>query len=157
MIKNKKIISLIMSSLLIFSMTGCQSKEENEVVDNKILQEEYIDEQEAILKLEEEYIAMLDLMDDVFKATTLDDNLSISEAIDILNYIKKNRITPTQELTIKLNNTIDKLIEEGIKYVLASETDKAEFEERLYELLIEADVICKQIENKLNNSAIELI
>ena len=74
-----------MSSLLIFSMTGCQSKEENEVVDNKILQEEYIDEQEAILKLEEEYIAMLDLMDDVFKATTLDDNLSISEAIDILN------------------------------------------------------------------------
>ena len=157
MIKNKKIISLIMSSLLIFSMTGCQSKEENEVVDNKILQEEYIDEQEAILKLEEEYIAMLDLMDDVFKATTLDDNLSISEAIDILNYIKKNRITPTQELTIKLNNTIDKLIEEGIKYVLASETDKDEFEERLYELLIEADGIFKQIENKLNNSAIELI
>lgn len=157
MIKNKKIISLIMISLLIFSMTGCQSKKENEVVDNKILQEEYIDEQEAILKLEEEYIAMLDLMDDVFKATTLDDNLSISEAIDILNYIKKNRITPTQELTIKLNNTIDKLIEEGIKYVLASETDKAEFEERLYELLIEADGICKQIENKLNNSVIELI
>lgn len=144
----KKLISLILSGMLIFSVSGCKHKEEvvEEPKNEIVVQEEQTENLEV---LEQEYIAMIELVDHVLNVLTNED-LGVMDAIKLLNYIEKNRIEPTQELTIQFDYCMDELLEVGIKYFTASEQDKVEFEERIYQIITEMEGICVEIENKLN-------
>ena len=147
LIKNIAIIGLaLILTLCWLGLTGCQQQME-EVEEPKI-EEPQIN----IDVLEKEYNTMVGLVENVFVMLSEHrDSMTMSEAVEILEYIQNNRIKPTQKLTIELDNVFDELLEVAIKYVLASEADKPKFEARIVELLEEMDAISVEIEEIINN------
>ena len=147
LIKNIAIIGLaLILTLCCLGLTGCQQQME-EVEEPKI-EEPQIN----IDVLEKEYNTMVGLVENIFVMLSEHrDSMTMSEAVEILEYIQNNRIKPTQKLTIELDNAFDELLEVALKYVLASEADKPKFEARIVELLEEMDAISVDIEEIINN------
>ena len=146
LIKNIAIIGLaLILTLCCLGLTGCNNLEEQ---NSPQIEEPQIN----IDVLEKEYNAMVGLVENVFVMLSEHrDSMTMSEVVEILEYIQNNRIKPTQKLTIELDNVFDELLEVALKYVLASEADKPKFEARIVELLEEMDAISVDIEEIISN------
>lgn len=148
---NKKITSLIVSSLLVFNLGGCQQQEEDETeIQDK---EEVIMEKEPEIDvdaLEEEYMNIVDILNHVVAVITTE-KMGVTEAISLLNYVNSHRMEPTQELTILYNDLLDQLINLGIDYVMASDKVRPEIEEKILSILDEMKVLDAEINRILNN------
>ena len=144
---NKKIIGLIICSLLVFSTCGCQQKIEDVREPDKIEQVEL-----DVEALENEYNAMIDLAVELTNILNrAEGELGLQEAIDAFSYIQNNRIKPTQRLTIELDKAFDELLDVGLKYAIASEAEKPELEARMIEILEVMEAISYEIEKTINS------
>ena len=143
----KRIITLILSGLLIFSV-GCGKVE----IENNEQPQEQMEQQNLPINnvdlelLEQEYVAIMSLADRIITIVSENEQLSISDALNIIEYLNNNRIEPTQYLTIKLNGKIDQLLEKGMKYAVASKDNRAQLESEIYKILLEIEQICNDIE-----------
>ena len=126
LIKNIAIVGFaLILTLCCLGLTGCDKLEEQ---NNPQIEEPQIN----IDVLEKEYNAMVGLAENVFvMLSEHEDGMTMSEVVEILEYIQNNKINPTQKLTIELDKAFDELLEEAIKYTLASETDKHKIEARI--------------------------
>lgn len=143
----KRIITLILSGLLIFSV-GCGKVE----IENNEQPQEQMEQQNLPINnvdlelLEQEYVAIMNLADRIITIVSENEQLSISDALNIIEYLNNNRIEPTQYLTIKLDGKIDQLLEKGMKYTVASKDNRAQLESEIYKILLEIEQICNDIE-----------
>lgn len=143
----KRIITLILSGLLIFSV-GCGKVE----IENNEQPQEQMEQQNLPINnvdlelLEQEYVAIMSLADRIITIVSENEQLSISDALNIIEYLNNNRIEPTQYLTIKLDGKIDQLLEKGMKYAVASKDNRAQLESEIYKILLEIEQICNDIE-----------
>ena len=144
---HKRIITLILSGLLIFSV-GCGKVE----IENNEQPQEQMEQQNLPINnvdlelLEQEYVAIMSLADRIITIVSENEQLSISDALNIIEYLNNNRIEPTQYLTIKLDGKIDQLLEKGMKYAVASKDNRAQLESEIYKILLEIEQICNDIE-----------
>lgn len=143
----KRITTLILSGLLIFSV-GCGKVE----IENNEQPQEQMEQQNLPINnvdlelLEQEYVAIMNLADRIITIVSENEQLSISDALNIIEYLNNNRIEPTQYLTIKLDGKIDQLLEKGMKYTVASKDNRAQLESEIYKILLEIEQICNDIE-----------
>lgn len=143
----KRITTLILSGLLIFSV-GCGKVE----IENNEQPQEQMEQQNLPINnvdlelLEQEYVAIMNLADRIITIVSENEQLSISDALNIIEYLNNNRIEPTQYLTIKLDGKIDQLLEKGMKYAVASKDNRAQLESEIYKILLEIEQICNDIE-----------
>ena len=141
----KKIIVLI-GILACLSVVGCSKinkVEENN--NNNQMEENCVD----IATLDKEYNEIIYFAEELAKMIEIaeaEGELDMPRAIEILEYAQKNRVKPTQELTIALDKQFDELIELTIKYYLASESERPEIEARVIEVLETMDSISLEIE-----------
>lgn len=146
LIKNIAIIGLaLILTLCCLGLTGCQN---NEPEPSK----EDIQQELDIVVLEQEYFAIMRLIDNVLFTITEDEELTMNDAINLFDYMSKNRIKPTQELTIELNNCLDDLMELGIKYTIANEQEKVKVEEEITLTLDKMNELMIEIEEIINNN-----
>ena len=145
LIKNFAIIGFaLILTVFCLGLTGCKQLEEPK--NNEQTEEQQLN----VDALEKEYNAMIGLAENIlFKLSEHEGEMTVQQALDILQYVQENRIKPTQELTIALDNALDDLIELLIKHQLASEAEKAEVEARIIELLEQMDSISIEIEEIL--------
>ena len=152
----KRIITLILSGLLIFSV-GCGKVE----IENNEQPQEQMEQQNLPINnvdlelLEQEYVAIMSLADRIITIVSENEQLSISDALNIIEYLNNNRIEPTQYLTIKLDRKIDQLLEKGMKYVVASKDNRAQLESEIYKILLEIEQICNDIEFVLEEGELQ--
>lgn len=141
LIKNIAIIGLaLILTLCCLGLTGCDKWEEQ---NNPQIEEPQLN----VEVLEKEYNAMIGLVENVFfMLSEHEGQITMTEAIDMLEYVQKNRINPTQELTIALDESIDDLIQLLIEYYMASESEKSDVEARIIETLEYMNNICLEIE-----------
>ena len=136
----KKFVLLIIS-LLMVGMVGCNSQpvqEEPEI---------------NIEVLEQEYNAIINLVDNVLFRIANDDEITVTDAFELVDYIQKNRIKPTQPLTIELDECLDELLQLGINYSLETDAEKiAELEEAISLLLDRMGTIAIEIEELIETS-----
>jgi hypothetical protein len=64
----------------------------------------------------------------------------------------KNRIKPTQKLTIELDECLDELMELGLKYTIANEQEKAKVEEEITLILDRMTELMIEIEEIIDNN-----
>lgn len=142
LIKNFAIIGFaLILTVFCLGLTGCKQLEEPE--NNTQTEEQQIN----VEALEKEYNAMVGLAENIlYKLSEHEGEMTMQQALDMLQYVQENRIKPTQELTIALDNALDDLIELLIKHQLASEAEKAEVEARIVELLEQMDRLSLEIE-----------
>ena len=142
LIKNFAIIGFaLILTVFCLGLTGCKQLEEPE--NNTQTEEQQIN----VEALEKEYNAMIGLAENIlYKLSEHEGEMTMQQALDMLQYVQENRIKPTQELTIALDNALDDLIELLIKHQLASEAEKAEVEARIVELLEQIDRLSLEIE-----------
>lgn len=147
LIKNIVIIGLaLIVTLCCLGLTGCQN---NEPEPSK----EDIQQELDVVVLEQEYFAIMRLIDNVLFTITDDEDLTMSDAINLFDYITKNRIKPTQKLTIELDNCLDELMELGLKYTIAAnEQEKAKVEEEITLILDRMNELMIEIEEIINNN-----
>ena len=146
LIKNIAIIGLaLILTLCCLGLTGCQN---NEPEPSK----EDIQQELDIVVLEQEYFAIMRLIDNVLFTITEDEELTMNDAINLFDYMSKNRIKPTQELTIELDNCLDDLMELGIKYTIANEQEKVKVEEEITLTLDKMNELMIEIEEIINNN-----
>ena len=147
LIKNIAIIGLaLILTLCCLGLTGCQN---NEPEPSK----EDIQQERDVVVLEQEYFAIMRLIDNVLFTITEDEELTMNDAINLFDYMSKNRIKPTQKLTIELDNCLDDLMELGIKYTIATnEQEKAEIEEEITLILDRMNELMIEIEEIINNN-----
>lgn len=137
---NKKFVLLIIS-LLIVGMVGCNPQPVQEEPETNIE------------VLEQEYIAIINLADNILFRITEDDEITVTDAFELVDYIQKNRIKPTQPLTIELNECLDELLELGINYSLETDAEKiTELEEAISLLLDRMETIAIEIEELIETS-----
>ena len=152
----KRIITLILSGLLIFSV-GCGKVE----IENNEQPQEQMEQQNLPINnvdlelLEQEYVAIMSLADRIITIVSENEQLSISDALNIIEYLNNNRIEPTQYLTIKLDGKIDQLLEKGMKYAVASKDNRAQLESEIYKILLEMEQICNDIEFVLEEGELQ--
>lgn len=152
----KRIITLILSGLLIFSV-GCGKVE----IENNEQPQEQMEQQNLPINnvdlelLEQEYVAIMSLADRIITIVSENEQLSISDALNIIEYLNNNRIEPTQYLTIKLDGKIDQLLEKGMKYAVASKDNRAQLESEIYKILLEIEQICNDIEFVLEKGKLQ--
>lgn len=152
----KRIITLILSGLLIFSV-GCGKVE----IENNEQPQEQMEQQNLPINnvdlelLEQEYVAIMSLADRIITIVSENEQLSISDALNIIEYLNNNRIEPTQYLTIKLDRKIDQLLEKGMKYAVASKDNRAQLESEIYKILLEIEQICNDIEFVLEEGELQ--
>jgi hypothetical protein len=141
LIKNIAIIGLaLILTLCCLGLTGCGKWEEQ---DNPQIEEPQLN----VEVLEKEYNAMIGLVENVFfMLSEHEGQITMTEAIDMLEYVQKNRINPTQELTIALDESIDDLMQLLIEYYMASESEKSDVEARIIETLEYMNNISLEIE-----------
>jgi hypothetical protein len=147
LIKNIAIIGLaLILTLCCLGLTGCQN---NEPEPSK----EDIQQELDVVVLEQEYFAIMRLIDNVLFTITDDEDLTMSDAINLFDYMTKNRIKPTQKLTIELDNCLDELMELGLKYTIAAnEQEKAKVEEEITLILDRMNELMIEIEEIINNN-----
>jgi hypothetical protein len=146
LIKNIAIIGLaLILTLCCLGLTGCQNNEP-EPTKEDIQQELDVD------ILEQEYFAIMRLIDNVLFTITDDEDLTMNDVINLFDYMTKNRIKPTQKLTIELDECLDELMELGLKYTVANEQEKAEVEEEITLILDRMNEIMIEIEEIINNN-----
>jgi hypothetical protein len=147
LIKNIAIIGLaLILTLCCLGLTGCQN---NEPEPSK----EYIQQELDVVVLEQEYFAIMRLIDNVLFTITDDEDLTMNDAINLFDYMTKNRIKPTQKLTIELDNCLDELMELGLKYTIAAnEQEKAKVEEEITLILDRMNELMIEIEEIINNN-----
>ena len=122
------ILTLILSCI---GLSGCKKIEE---FDNNDTQTE--EPQINVYVLEKEYNAILGLAENVYTMLSENENdMTPMQAIEMIEYIQKHRIKPTQELTIALDDSLDDLLELIIKYYMAPESEKPVVEVEIIELL----------------------
>ena len=130
----KKYVLLIIG-ILIVGMAGCNQQ--------RVQEEPEIN----IEVLEQEYNAIINLADNILFRITNDDEITVTDAFELVEYIQKNRIKPTQPLTIELDECLDELLELGINYSLESDAEKiAELEGEISLLLDRMGTIIIEIE-----------
>ena len=145
LIKNIAIIGLaLILTLCWLGLTGCQNNEP-EPTKEDIQQELNVD------VLEQEYFAIMRLIDNVLFTITNDEDLTMDDAINLFDYMTKNRIKPTQKLTIELDNCLDELMELGLKYTIANEQEKAKVEEEITLILDRMNELKIEIEEIIDN------
>lgn len=153
---HKRIITLILSGLLIFSVGCGKVKVENNEQDQQQEKQQELPINNVDLELlEQEYISIVNLADRIITIVSENEQLSISDALKIIEYINNNRIEPTQYLTIKLDRKIDQLLEKGMKYAVVSKDNRAQLESEIYKILLEMEQICNEIEYVLENGEIQ--
>ena len=147
LIKNIAIIGLaLILTLCCLGLTGCQNNEP-EPSKEDIQQELDVD------VLEQEYFAIMRLIDNVLFTITEDDDLTMNDAINLFDYMTKNRIKPTQKLTIELDNCLDDLMELGLKYTIAAnEQEKVKIEEEITLILDRMNELMIEIEEIIDNN-----
>ena len=147
LIKNIAIIGLaLILTLCCLGLTGCQNNEPEPSKEN-IQQELDVD------VLEQEYFAIMRLIDNVLFTITNDEDLTMDDVINLFDYMTKNRIKPTQKLTIELDKCLDELMELGLKYTIAAnEQEKAKVEEEITLILDRMNELMIEIEEIINNN-----
>lgn len=147
LIKNIAIIGLaLILTLCCLGLTGCQNNEP-EPSKEDIQQELDVD------VLKQEYFAIMRLIDNVLFTITNDEDLTMNDAVNLFDYMTKNRIKPTQKLTIELDNCLDDLMELGLKYAItANEQEKAKIEEEITLILDRMNELMIEIEEIINNN-----
>lgn len=147
LIKNIAIIGLaLILTLCCLGLTGCQNNEP-EPSKEDIQQELDVD------VLEQEYFAIMRLIDNILFTITNDEDLTMNDAVNLFDYMTKNRIKPTQKLTIELDNCLDDLMELGLKYTItANEQEKAKIEEEITLILDRMNELMIEIEEIINNN-----
>lgn len=147
LIKNIAIIGLaLILTLCCLGLTGCQN---NEPEPSK----EDIQQELDVVVLEQEYFAIMRMIDNVLFTITDDEDLTMNDAINLFDYMTKNRIKPTQELTIELDNCLDDLMELGLNYTIAAnEQEKAKVEEEITLVLDRMNELMIEIEEIINNN-----
>ena len=147
LIKNIAIIGLaLILTLCCLGLTGCQN---NEPEPSK----EDIQQELDVVVLEQEYFAIMRLIDNVLFTITDDEDLTMNDAINLFDYMTKNRIKPTQKLTIELDKCLDELMELGLKYTIAAnEQEKAKVEEEITLILDRMNELMIEIEEIINNN-----
>lgn len=145
-IKNIAIIGLtLILTVCCLGLTGCQNNEPEPTKEN-IQQELDVD------VLEQEYFAIMRMIDHVLFTITNDEDLTMNDAIKLFDYMTKNRIEPTQKLTIELDSCLDELMELGLKYTVTNEQEKAEVEEEITLVLNRMNEIMIEIEEIIDNN-----
>lgn len=145
-IKNIAIIGLtLILTVCCLGLTGCQNNEPEPTKEN-VQQELDVD------VLEQEYFAIMRMIDNVLFTITDDEDLTMNDAINLFDYMTKNRIEPTQKLTIELDSCLDELMELGLKYTVTNEQEKAEVEEEITLVLDRMNEIMIEIEEIINNN-----
>lgn len=146
----KRISSIVLISLLsIFGMAGCKQVDVEEE-DNNTTIEEQIQELD-VEALEQEYMVINETIEHVLTVVTTSEEIGIREALDLIEYVQKNRIEPTQILTEEYNNLLDELINLGIDYVMADGNEKLEIEEKIILVIEQLDIISTEIEKTIDN------
>ncbi len=142
LLKNFTIIGFaLILTVFCLGLTGCKQMEETK--NNEQTEEQQLN----VEALEKEYNAMMRLAETIFcKLSEHEGEVTIQQALDMLKYVQENRIKPTQELTIALDNALDDLLELIIQYQLASEVEKADIEVRIIEVLEYMDSLSLEIE-----------
>lgn len=136
----KKYVLLIIG-ILIVGMAGCnqQRVQEEPEINTEVL--------------EQEYNAIINLADNILFRITNDDEITVTDAFELVEYIQKNRIKPTQPLTIELDECLDELLELGINYSLETDAEKiAELEGEISLLLDRMGTIIIEIEELIETS-----
>ena len=145
-IKNIAIIGLtLILTVCCLGLTGCQNNEPEPTKEN-IQQDLDVD------VLEQEYFAIMRMIDHVLFTITNDEDLTMNDAINLFDYMTKNRIEPTQKLTIELDSCLDELMELGLKYTVTNEQEKAEVEEEITLVLDRMNEIMIEIEEIIDNN-----
>ena len=131
--KRLTIIGLILTLILsCIGLSGCKKIEEIDNNNNTQTEEPQIN----VYVLEKEYNAILGLAENVYVMLSENENeMTPMQAIEMIDYIQKNRIKPTQELTIALDESLDDLLELFIKYYMTPESEKPVVEAEIIELL----------------------
>lgn len=146
---SKRISSIILISLLsIFGMAGCKQVDVEE--DNNTTIEEQIQELD-IEALEQEYMVINETIEHVITVVTTSEEIGIQETLELIEYVQKNKIEPTQILTEEYNNLLDELINLGIEYVMADGNKKLEIEEKIILVIEQLDIISIEIEKTIDN------
>lgn len=152
----KRIITLILSGLLIFSVGCGKVKIENNEQPQEQMEQQNLPINNVDLELlEQEYVAIMSLADRIITIVSENEQLSISDTLNIIEYLNNNRIEPTQYLTIKLDGKIDQLLEKGMKYAVASKDNRAQLESEIYKILLEIEQICNDIEFVLEKGELQ--
>ena len=146
LIKNIAIIGLaLILTLCCLGLTGCQNNEP-EPSKEDIQQELDVD------VLEQEYFAIMRLIDNVLFTITDDEDLTMNDAINLFDYMTKNRIKPTQKLTIELDKCLDELMDLGLKYIISNEQEKVKVEEEITLILDRMNKLMIEIEEIIDNN-----
>ena len=146
LIKNIAIIGLaLILTLCCLGLTGCQNNEP-EPSKEDIQQELDVD------VLEQEYFAIMRLIDNVLFTITDDEDLTMNDAINLFDYMTKNRIKPTQKLTIELDKCLDELMDLGLKYIISNEQEKVKVEEEITLILDRMNELMIEIEEIIDNN-----
>ena len=147
LIKNIAIIGLaLILTLCCLGLTGCQNNEPEPTKEN-------IQQELDVVVLEQEYFAIMRLIDNVLFTITDDEELTMDDAINLFDYMTKNRIKPTQKLTIELDNCLDELMELGLKYTIAAnEQEKTKVEEEITLVLDRMNELMIEIEEIIDNN-----
>jgi hypothetical protein len=145
-IKNIAIIGLtLILTVCCLGLTGCQNNEPEPTKEN-------VQQELDVVVLEQEYFAIMRMIDNVLFTITDDEDLTMNDAINLFDYMTKNRIKPTQELTIELDSCLDELMELGLKYTVTNEQEKAEVEEEITLVLDRMNEIMIEIEEIIDNN-----
>jgi hypothetical protein len=146
----KRISSIILVSLLsIFGMAGCKQVDVKEDNNNTTIEEQI--QELDVEALEQEYMVINETIEHVLTVVTTSEEIGIREALDLIEYVQKNRIEPTQILTEEYNNLLDELINLGIDYVMADGNEKLEIEEKIILVIEQLDIISTEIEKTIDN------
>ena len=166
---NKKIASVLTSTLLVFSMGGCQQQEEDKKTDNELEQkiEEQVEEnvnkpiEEAYEELtdlelmEHEYILMMDLFDQVFEIMQNSTTVGAEKAKEQLMDLENRRTEPTHNFIKKYDEVLDKLVYLTYLYIESNEEGKQEILTYVNGVLQELKQLNKEFE-KIMESAQEI-
>lgn len=146
---SKDLLGIIAGCLVLLLLAcGCQHKEE------EYIEQPTVQEQQDVVDLEileQEYKYMIALMDHVFNTLSTSENLTMTEVTSLLKYVSKNRIEPTQKLTIELDELIDEVIKISINYYTTTDEERGkELELELLNVFQQLEEKCLEIELLLN-------
>ena len=146
---NKDLLGIIAGCLVLLLLAcGCQHKEEEYIEQPTIQEQQEVVDLEV---LEHEYNCMIALMDQVFTTLSSSEDLTMTEVTSLLKYVSKNRIEPTQKLTIELDELIDEAIKLSINYYTTMDEERGkELELELLNVFQQLEEKCLEIELLLN-------